>query len=86
MLEEKIPNEEMTKRLVKLSQGIPGAITVFRLLMRYPKFEEIVSYLEKENINGSQLWMVYKDECKFSADETWMHFASLADPNIVEQE
>jgi hypothetical protein len=49
-------------RIIAVSEGNPGALTVFQLLLeRYPeKIELILDMLEKYNIRGSNLWVLYK--------------------------
>jgi hypothetical protein len=47
-------------RMVEISAGDPGAITVLIQLQAVP---ELMEYLHEHGPSGSGLWMLYKDDC-----------------------
>ena len=51
------------KRLFTLSQGNPGALNVLTRIMKSTFYPIYLTILEDNNITGSDIWCLYKDEC-----------------------
>jgi len=61
--------EETFNRIYNLSQGIPGAIVVIKQLMDFDNFDKYLTYFEENDIKGSAIWVLYKDEHKQDINE-----------------
>ena len=59
-------DNEAISRVVKISSGIPGTISVFGQLYggRYAEATPILDFCEKHGLTGSAIWVWYKRECE----------------------
>lgn len=65
--------EEEGKRLVRLSEGNPGAITVLtRIVTSVPdeQITPIFDEIEKQELTGPKLWIAFKDYGRENVDQT----------------
>lgn len=66
----------MIDRIVALSKGNPGAATVLghmRAILPPTDLEHVIKYMEKEQLTGPDIWVLYKDThgqniAKFTVD------------------
>lgn len=54
---------EMMKKLLRVVDGTPGALSVITQIMAYPNFPTMLDYLDEHGPHGSDLWVWYKDGC-----------------------
>lgn len=60
------------RRLVTLSEGNPGAISVLSMIVMQVTDAEVMPILdeiEKQELTGPKLWVAYKDHCRESVDQ-----------------
>lgn len=50
----------LQEKMVEVSEGNPGAITVLVQLQVVP---ELIEYLHEHGPRGTGLWVLFKDEC-----------------------
>lgn len=56
---------ENVTRMIQLSQGNPGALTVFSIVQRehLDHLPDLLDALEQHQIYGSEIWVIYKNKC-----------------------
>ncbi len=57
-------SEDLKEMIATLSKGNPGALSVLVQLVNHSNTSVVfIPVLEKLNITGSRIWMLYKDVC-----------------------
>ncbi len=55
--------ETKTQELImNVMAGNPGAFTIIRTLMVYPTWLQLLAHLKNNDLVGSELWRIVKDE------------------------
>lgn len=68
--------DALLQRVLHTGNGNPGAITVLATVRRdFPdEFVFILDKLEQREIRGSDIWLIYKEECEQSIERFLMFF------------
>jgi hypothetical protein len=48
--------------IIDVMDGNPGAFTIIRSLMAYPTWLQLLVHLKQNDLVGSELWRIVKDE------------------------
>ena len=64
-----VATEKQQKQVQDLCEGNPGALSVLIQLAKYPDWSEMMTYLQEQDIRGSNIWIQYKDENKENIEE-----------------
>lgn len=75
---------QMYDKIFKVCEGNPGALSVMKqILDNYPnKIEIILQKLITHNIKGSDIWTIYKEECKQDIN-CFLIYVSETDLNLL---
>lgn len=71
-------------RLLAIAQGNPGALVVLsQLVKNHPeKLDNLISKLESRNIRGSQLYVIWKEQCECNLEQLIEYIQNLSSSNL----
>lgn len=58
----------MRDRIIDLTDGNPGALTVLSKVANEPNSGTLIQILEHHDVRGPEVWKLYKDECDEDID------------------
>ena len=56
-------NQQTMDLIIKISEGIPGALSILAKCVNRDDLPRILAYLEGTETVGSEIWTLYKDQC-----------------------
>lgn len=56
-------NQQTMDLIIKISEGIPGALSILKKCSERDDLPQILAYLEGTETFGSKIWILFKDEC-----------------------